>query len=93
MEDGSLRLSDHCKGKIEGEIFETFYFSNDDLTPYRSCIDRFCRRFGADFDGKDLSLTAKPEDFIPALFRFINLAVLLSDFGRMIELPEEGGSK
>lgn len=89
LENGTFKISDKCKGNIEGEVFESFYWGNNNIYRYSNCINRFCKRFGGEFDGKDISVTALSEaDIINSLFRFINLAVLLSEFGRLIKLPE-----
>lgn len=89
LEDGIFRISDKCKGNIEGEVFESFYWGNNDISRYSNYVNRYCKRFGGEFDGKDISVTALSEtDIVRSLFRFINLAVLLSEFGRLIRLPE-----
>lgn len=89
FENGTFRISDKCKGNIEGEVFESFYWGNNDIYRYSDYINRYCKRFGGDFDGKDISVTALSEkDIVRSLFRFVNLAVLLSEFGRLIKLPE-----
>lgn len=88
LDDNTIRISDNRKGKIEGEIFESFYWSNDSLLPYRDFIETFTSRFGAYFDGENVYLIADQKDFISALLRFINLAVLLSELNRLIALPE-----
>ncbi len=87
LDDGTLRISDNCHGQTEGEIFESFYWTDRSLHSYRDYIGRFCDRFGADFDGQAISLRTNG-DLAPAMFRFIGLAVLLSEFGRLIELPQ-----
>lgn len=86
--DGKYCISDNRKGKVQGEIFESFYWDNDNLSVYSGYIGSFCERFGGDFDGKNLSLSCDKEQLVPSLFKFINLAVLLSEFGRLIELPK-----
>lgn len=89
LENGTFKISDKCKGNIEGEVFESFYWGNNNISRYSNFINRYCKRFGGDFDGKDISVTALSEtDIVNSLFRFINLAVLLSEFGRLIKLPE-----
>lgn len=88
--DGRIEISDCRKGLIEGEIFESLYWDNDDITPYSSYISRFCERFGAELRQSNVYLTAEnknSEDFAKAMFKFFNLAVLLSELGRMIEPP------
>lgn len=81
-------ISDNQKGMFEGEIFESFYWDNSDLSTYNGYINGFCERFGAAFDGKNLCLTCDKAQLVPSVYKFINLAVLLSEFGRLIELPK-----
>ncbi len=88
LEKGQIRISDRKKGLVEGEIFEAFYWDNDDLRPYHKFIAKIADRFGAEFDGKNLYLTDKNERFAAAIFKFFNLAVLLSEFGHDIALPK-----
>ena len=78
-----IRISDRKKGNIEGEIFESFYFGHDDISAYSDYINKFCQRFGAEFDGKNIWLVCRNEDVVKSLYSFINLAVLLSEFGRI----------
>jgi hypothetical protein len=40
--------------------------------------------FGAEFDGRDVFLSDKAENLFPAMVKFFNLAVLLSEFGHDI---------
>ncbi len=93
LEDGTLCLRDCRKGKLEGEIFETFYFNHEDLAPYGDYIRTFCRRFGAEWNQTEVVLFGTPATFAADFFRYMNLAVLLSELGRMIELPQEGGDR
>lgn len=86
MDDGTLKISDNKKGCFEGEIFETLYGCYDDITPFSDCINKFCKRFGAYFDGENVSITTNVDDFTSAIYRFISLAVLLSELGRLIDL-------
>ena len=88
LENGKIRISDRKKGQYEGEIFEEFYWCNDDITPYSKYISKIVDRFGAEFDGRDVYLTDKTENYATALFKFFNLAVLLSQFGHDIALPK-----
>jgi len=91
LENDKLKISDAKKGELEGEIFESFYWGNNELSNYSDYIKGFCKRFEADFNGENISLTANYgcfDDFVCAFFKFMNLAVLLSEFGRMIELPQ-----
>lgn len=84
--DGRIRISDRRKGNFEGDIFENFYFGNDDLTPYSRFITKIASRFGGEFDGKNIYLTEKPENFFKAAVKFFNMAVILSLFGQKIAL-------
>lgn len=88
LENGIIRISDIKKGKIEGEIFEAFYWNNDDISPYTKFVSKIADRFGGEFDGKNIYLTDKNENFCKAIFRFFNMAVLLSEFGHDIKLPK-----
>ena len=86
LEKGCIRISDKRKDSTEGEIFESFYWDNNNLTQHKRFIDKLASRFGAEFDGKDIYLTDKNDNFHKAMFRFFNLAVLLSEFGHNIEV-------
>ena len=88
LESGNIRISDKKKDAQEGRIFEAFYWDNDDITPFGKYISRFAQRFGAEFTGKNIFLTAKSHQFFPAMLTFFNLAVLLSELGHDIELPK-----
>lgn len=83
LDNEMIRISDRKKGNIEGEIFESFYFGHDDISAYSDYINKFCQRFGAEFDGKNIWLICRNEDVVKSLYSFINLAVLLSEFGRI----------
>ncbi len=88
LKDRFVRISDRKKGRIEGEIFEEFYWSNEDIAPYGKFVKKIASRFGAEFDGRDIYLTDREESLFFALVRFFNLAVLLSEFGHDIALPK-----
>jgi len=88
LEKGNIRISDKKKGRIEGEIFEAFYWDNDDIATYHKFITKITERFGAEFDGRNVYLTDKAKDFHKSIFKFFNLAVLLSEFGHDIALPK-----
>lgn len=93
LDDGRIRFSDRRKGKYEGELFEPCYWYHDskDISVYRRFLSKLACRFGGEFDGKDIYLTAKSKDFQNALFRFFQLAVLVSKFGHNIALPKIKG--
>ena len=90
LEDGDIRLSDKLKGKYEGELLESCYWYHDDqdISVYRGFFTKMAERFGAEFDGKNVYLTANPKDFRLALYRFFQFAVLISRFGHDIKLPK-----
>lgn len=83
-----LRISDRRKGKIEGEIFEAFFWDHDHLERHSKFITKLASRFGAEFDGRNIYLTEKTESFHKAVFKFFQLAVLLSEFGHEITAPK-----
>lgn len=85
---GQLRISDRRKGKIEGEIFEAFFWNHDHLERHSKFIAKLASRFGAEFDGRNIYLTDKTEQFYKAIFKFFQLAVLLSEFGHDITAPK-----
>lgn len=87
MCDQELKISDNRKGCFEGEIFESLYARFDDIKPFKDYIQVYCKRFGADFDGENVSVSTNASHFVTDMFKFINLAVLLSELGRMIEIP------
>lgn len=90
LDDGSIRFSDRLKGKYEGELLEPCYWYHDgnDISVYRKLFTKLADRFGGEFDGKNFYLTAKSKDFRHALFRFFQLAVLVSGLGHNIALPK-----
>ncbi len=83
----TLKISDNRKGCFEGEIFESLYARFDDIKPFKGYIEVYCKRFGADFDGESVSISSNTSQFATDMLKFINLAVLLSELGRMIEIP------
>lgn len=90
LDGGRIRLSDRLKGNYEGELLEPCYWYHDDndISVYRRFLSKLADCFGGDFDGKDFYLTAKSKDFQGALFRFFQLAVLVSRLGHDIALPK-----
>lgn len=90
LDDGSIRFSDRMKGKYEGELLEPCYWYHDDndISVYTKFLSKLVTHFGGEFDGKDIYLSAKTKDFQSALFRFFQLAVLVSRFGHDIALPK-----
>ncbi len=91
LEDGQVRISDRKKGKFEGEIFENFYWSHDDIGPYGKFVETLAAHFGGRFDGRDVYLMGKQGDFAPLLLRFFNLAMVISEFGNGIPVPRRKG--
>lgn len=88
LDDKYIRISDAKKGKVEGEIFEGFYWCDKERALYSKFISKIASRFGAEFDGQNVYLTDKSENFYKAVVKFFNLAVLLSEFGQNIALPK-----
>ncbi len=90
LDGGNIRFSDRLKGKYEGELLESCYWYHDstDIAVYRRFFSKLVGRFGGEFDGKDISITAKTKDFQHALFQFFQLAVLVSRLGHSIALPK-----
>jgi len=86
VDESRIRISDSRKGKTEGEIFEAFYWLYNDITPYTDFIRGFADRFGAVLEDKNIYLTDVRKNWLPALLRFINTAVLLSEFGHNIKV-------
>lgn len=93
LDGGRIRLSDRLKGKYEGELLEPCYWYHDstDIFVYNRFFTKLAARFGAEFDGKNIYLTAKSKDFRHALFQFFQLAVLVSRLGHSIQLPKIKG--
>ncbi len=89
LTDDAVKITDFHKGNIEGEIFESFYWDHDDISIYADEVNRYCRRFGVKFDGKDIYITDSPENINKALLRFFNAGVLLSELGTLIDLPKD----
>ncbi len=81
-------ISDRHKGNIEGEIFESFYWDHDDIMLYEKFIKKFLKPFNAELIDKNVYLIDNKENWLNAQFRFINLAVLLSEAGHNINLPK-----
>ena len=87
LTDERVMVSDFHKGKIEGELFESFYWDHDDTADYADEINRYGCRFGVEFDGKDIFVTDSSEHLNKAFWGFFNMAVLMSELGNRIELP------
>ncbi len=86
FENRSARISDARKGNT-GEIFDSFFFGNDSLQSYSDYINRVCEGFGVLFDGRNLYLPTNGntlDEVFRALFKFMNVAVVLSELGRII---------
>ena len=86
FDDKSARISDARKGEV-GEIFDSFFFGNDSLDCYKDYINRVCEGFGVLFDGRNVYLPTDGntvDEVFEALFKFMNVAVVLSEFGRII---------
>ena len=90
LDDERIRISDKLKGKYEGELFEPCYWYNEDndISVFCKFLSKLAARFGGEFDGKNVYLTEKSKNFQNALFRFFQLAVLISIFGHDIALPK-----
>ncbi len=94
LDSKRIRISDYRKGKIEGEIFEAFYWNNDELILHHKYVCKLINRFGGDFDGENVYLTEEQENVCTAFYKFFNMAVLLSEYGHTIRVlkpkrPEE----
>lgn len=89
LDDGCIRFSDRLKGKYEGELLESCYWYHEstDMSGYCRFFSKITDRFCGEFDGQNIYLTAKSKDFQYALFRFFQLAVLVSRLGHSIALP------
>ncbi len=93
LDDGRIRFSDGLKGKYEGELLEPCYWYHDstDISVCRRFLTKLADSFGGEFDGKNVYLTEKSKDFQSGLFRFFQLAVLVSRLGHSIALPKIKG--
>ena len=89
LDDGCIRFSDKLKGKYEGELLESCYWYHEstDISVYHKFFSKLAGRFGGEFDGQNIYLTAKPKDFRHGLFQFFQIAVLVSRLGHDIALP------
>lgn len=88
VSDGVCCLSDAQKGKV-GEIFESFYFNCDSLKDHFDFLKNIPERFGIKFDGESLTHTFKYTDkkwLFNEWLKFYNAAVILAEFGRMIDV-------
>ncbi len=81
-------IKDGHAGELEGEILESFYWGHDDITPYIDHLSPYLQRFGGTILDQKPALLAPAAEWMPALFRFFNLAILFSELGRLIDLPE-----
>ena len=88
LTDERVTVTDFHKGKIEGELFESFYWDHDSTADYADEINRYGCRFGVEFDGKDIFITDSSEHSNKAFWSFFNMAVLMSELGNRIELPK-----
>lgn len=89
-EEGLL-LSDARQGATEGEILENFFWGHEDIGAYRAYLAPYLARFGGEIAENALCLKTAEKNWLPALFRFFNLAVLCSELGRLIDLSEVKG--
>lgn len=89
LSDEEVCIRDAFAHQLEGSILESFYWGHEDPEVCRADFEPYLNRFGATLSEKELSLKAPSENWIPALFRFFNLAVLCSELGRLIDLEEE----
>lgn len=90
FENDKIRISDGKAGEYAGEIFEMLRFRDNDISPYAKHIVRVCKNFGIDFDGQYISMTidyADKDVVIKSMYRFMNAAIVLSEFGRLIDFP------
>ena len=85
-EDGSITLSDGRKGKVEGEILESFYWDNDDIYKYEKLVKDLTEKFGVYLTEGNIYIDGPCEKFVEIWFKFINAAVLLSELGAKISL-------
>lgn len=83
----TVRLSDRCKGLLEGEILESFYWDHDCLDDYAAFVAPFLSRFGAIMENGNPVLDTHKDDMVKALYAFFQLAHLVSEFGHAIDLP------
>ncbi len=90
LSENKIRISDNLKDRPEGSVFDGFYYIHDDISAFANFISKFVKRFGGNFDGKNISLTAEITygNFAAALLRFMNIAFLLSELGGFIKLPQ-----
>ncbi len=90
LDDGHIRFSDRLKGKYEGELLEPCYWYHDstDISVFTKFFTKLADRFGGEFDGKNIYLTEKSKNFQSGLFRFFQLAVLVSRLGHNVALPK-----
>lgn len=92
LTENSVQISDNVKNRFhEGSILENFYWGNNDIENYTDFISPILNRFGGELVNKEIILTAKINDgdFAPSVFKFFNLAVLLSQLGLFIKLPTQ----
>ncbi len=88
-DDAHVKISDARKGKTEGEALEAFYWDHNDITPYLKYFEGISAPFGVIWENKNPYASGEKRDWVKILFRFINLAVVLSEMGHCIEPRKE----
>ncbi len=88
QEEGVARIRDANRHTIDSSIFGAYHSYREELGRYEAYINKVSQRFGAKYDG-DASIVSVVEyndakDVVRAFIKFVNAAILLSEFGNKI---------
>lgn len=89
QEEGLVRIRDSNRQTIDSSIFGAYYSYREDIDRYKAYINKVGQRFGAEYDG-EVSIVSIVEygdvnEFVKAFIKFVNAAILLSEFGNKID--------
>lgn len=88
LDDNKIKISDGHKGHWEGHIFENFEWAHGNIKQYSRLVKKYTKRFGATLEGEDVYLIDDCKNWVQAWMRYINVGILLSEFGSCIGLPK-----
>lgn len=83
-----VHIRDARKGNTQGQVFEAFYWDNDNIARYSKFIIKITDRFGCKFNGTDIGITDKKDQIFRAMLRFFSACVILSEFGHTITVSK-----
>ena len=64
-------------------------WSNNDISPYSKTVNKIANRFGGYFDGRNVFVASKISNLNNALYNFLNMATIFTEFGRNIKVGKQ----